>query len=166
MPWLYPRGRQQLHPQKTAPQMTGIPLLDTQRAPSRPLPTRQTWGGEACLLIRKHDHFTPTREIKRHVRAIARNHPEGWKLQGHVSPTTTNYLTYRIGLDDGATNLHAPPSSLSPASGASVACIDAACIWAVSFRNIPPSTTAAPAPAAAAPDRAAARRIAPRMTLP
>ena len=45
-------------------------------------------GGGACLLISKHDHFTPTREIKRQ----ARNHPEGWKWQGHVSPTTTNYL--------------------------------------------------------------------------
>ena len=33
-------------------------------------------GGKAGLLIRKHDHFTPTREIKRHV---AHNHPEGWK---------------------------------------------------------------------------------------
>ena len=29
----------------------------------------------------------PTREIKRHVRVLARKHPEGWKLQGHVSPT-------------------------------------------------------------------------------
>ena len=45
-------------------------------------------GGGACLLIRKHDHFTPTREIKRHVRALARNRPEGWELQGHVSRTT------------------------------------------------------------------------------
>jgi len=58
-------------------------------------------GGKAGLLIRKHDHFTPTRENKRHVRALARNHPEGWKLQGHVSPATKNYLTYRIGMDDG-----------------------------------------------------------------
>ena len=41
-------------------------------------------GGKACLLIRKHDHFTPTRGIKRYVRAPARNHPEGWKLQGHI----------------------------------------------------------------------------------
>ena len=41
-------------------------------------------GGKARVLIRKHDHFTPTMEIKRHVRALARNHPEGWKLQGHV----------------------------------------------------------------------------------
>ena len=40
-------------------------------------------GGKACLLICKHDHFTPTREIKRYVRALACNHPEGWKLQGH-----------------------------------------------------------------------------------
>jgi len=30
-------------------------------------------GGEACLSIRKHDNFTPTREIRRHVRALA--HP-------------------------------------------------------------------------------------------
>ena len=52
--------------------------------------------GKDCLLNRKHDHFTPTREIRRHVRALDRNHPEGWKLQGHVSPATTNYLTYRI----------------------------------------------------------------------
>ena len=41
------------------------------------------WG-KACLLIRKHDHFTPTRTIKRHVRALARNHPEGWTLQGQA----------------------------------------------------------------------------------
>ena len=38
-------------------------------------------GGKACLLIRKHDHFTPMKEIKRHVSALARNHPEGWNLQ-------------------------------------------------------------------------------------
>jgi len=37
-------------------------------------------GGKTCLLIRKHDHFTLTREIKRHVRALARNYPEGWKF--------------------------------------------------------------------------------------
>ena len=35
------------------------------------------WGGKACIFIRKHDHFTPTRKIKRHVRALARHHPEG-----------------------------------------------------------------------------------------
>jgi len=34
-------------------------------------------GGKAGSLIRKHDHFTPTREIRRHVRALARNHPGG-----------------------------------------------------------------------------------------
>ena len=33
------------------------------REPGR-VPTAQ---GKACLSIRKHDHFTPTREIKRHV---------------------------------------------------------------------------------------------------
>ena len=32
----------------------------------------------------------PTRKIRRHVREIARNQPEGLKLQGHVSPATTN----------------------------------------------------------------------------
>jgi hypothetical protein len=30
-------------------------------------------GGEAGF-IRKHDHFMPTREIRRHVRALAHNH--------------------------------------------------------------------------------------------
>ena len=34
------------------------------------------------MLIRKHDHSTPTREIRRHVRPLARHHPEGWKLHG------------------------------------------------------------------------------------
>ena len=27
-------------------------------------------GGEACLSIRKHDHFTPVREIRRDIRAL------------------------------------------------------------------------------------------------
>ena len=40
-------------------------------SPSLAVPCWLCWGGEACLLIRKHDHFTPTREIKRHVRALA-----------------------------------------------------------------------------------------------
>ena len=48
--------------------------------------TAPTSGAKACLLIRKHGRFTPTREIKRHVRALARNHPEGWKLQGTPRP--------------------------------------------------------------------------------
>ena len=43
-------------------------------------------GGEACALICKHDHCTPTREIRRHVWPSARNHPEGRKLQVHISP--------------------------------------------------------------------------------
>ena len=29
------------------------------------------------LLIHKHDHFTPTREIERHIRALARNPKDG-----------------------------------------------------------------------------------------
>jgi len=33
--------------------------------------------GKASLLIRKHDHYTPARELRRDGRAItARNHPE------------------------------------------------------------------------------------------
>ena len=50
--------------------------------------SRQVLRGKACLLIRKHDHFTPLREIKRHLRALARNHPEGCKLQGHLVEET------------------------------------------------------------------------------
>jgi len=41
------------------------------------------WRPSCTPASSEHDHFTPTREIKRHVRALARNHPEGWKLQGH-----------------------------------------------------------------------------------
>ena len=55
-----------------------------------PSPAR---GGKACQSSCKHDHFTSMREIGQHVRALARNHQEGWKLQGHVSSATTNYLT-------------------------------------------------------------------------
>jgi hypothetical protein len=65
---------------------------------SRPMPRVlwRSWGGgrfhssaptergKACLSIRKYDHFSPTREIRRHVGALARNHHDGWKLQGHV----------------------------------------------------------------------------------
>jgi len=78
---------------------------------------RAPGGGGSCLSIRKHDHFTPTREIKRHVRALARNHPEGWKLQGHVSPATTNYRTYRIGLDLWRRRPD-PPHAAAPATPA------------------------------------------------
>ena len=42
-------------------------------------------GRKAYLSIRKHDHFTPTREIRRHVRALARNHPEGWKMHIYMA---------------------------------------------------------------------------------
>ena len=56
---------------------------------------RNPKGEKTCLFIRKHDHFSPTRDIRRHVRALARN-PEGRKLQGHVSPTPTVYLSYMI----------------------------------------------------------------------
>ena len=41
-------------------------------------------GGKVSLLIRKHDHYHTTRNIKRHVRALANNHPEGSIKQ--VSP--------------------------------------------------------------------------------
>ena len=39
--------------------------------------------GKTCLLIRKHDHFTPTREIKRHVCHIRAIHaiPDHWYAQ-------------------------------------------------------------------------------------
>ena len=36
------------------------------------------------------------------VRALAHNHPEGWKSQWNVPPTTTNYPTYRIGMNNSA----------------------------------------------------------------
>ena len=51
---------------------------------------------KACSSIRKQDHFAPTKELRNHAMAMDRNHSEGWKLQGHVSPAATNYLTYRI----------------------------------------------------------------------
>ena len=41
-------------------------------------------GGKASLLIRKHDRFTPTGEIRRHVTALACDHAEDWKLQEHT----------------------------------------------------------------------------------
>ena len=62
--------------------------LRSRGTPRTPLRT-PVQGGEAGLLIRKHDHFTPTREIRRHVWALARNHPDGCKLQGHVSTAAT-----------------------------------------------------------------------------
>ena len=86
------------------------------------VPAVRGYGGKACLFIHKHEHFTPTREIKRHVRALARNHPAGWKLQGHVSPASTNYLTYRISISvvfcnaPGKCSLRRPSASSSVAS--------------------------------------------------
>jgi len=42
-----------------------------------PFTADQQKGGKACLLIRKHDHYTPARKMKRDVRALtARNNPE------------------------------------------------------------------------------------------
>ena len=89
---------------QTSSRAGSVPGLKTprvwqkRRIPLYPEPSRT--GGKACLSIRKHDHFTPTMQIRRHVRALARNHPAGWKLQGHVSPATTSYLTYTIGLNN------------------------------------------------------------------
>ena len=41
-------------------------------------------GGEAGLLIHKHDHFSPARKMRRDVKALAaRPHPE-WRFQGGV----------------------------------------------------------------------------------
>ena len=36
-----------------------------------------TSGGKGRLMNCKHVHYTPTREIRQHVRALARNRPEG-----------------------------------------------------------------------------------------
>ena len=76
-------------------------------------------GGKAGLLIRKHDHYTPTRGIERHVRAITHNHPEGWKLQGHVSPVYDGLITEFIkdaqgGNVHGALVLCIKPTSSPP----------------------------------------------------
>ena len=39
---------------------------------------RANTGEKTGLLIRKHEHFTPSRKMRRDVRAVtARNHPEG-----------------------------------------------------------------------------------------
>ena len=60
--------------------------VDPQNLPHANLYPPSSPGGIACSLIHKHAHFTPTREIKRHVKTLARNHSEG-----NVSPTMTNY---------------------------------------------------------------------------
>ena len=60
---------------RSSPPGIGVPLL--------PIPPRVIVF-MACLLISEHDHFTPTRKIKQRVRALAHNHPAGWKMQGHV----------------------------------------------------------------------------------
>ena len=59
----------------------------------------------------------PTREIGPNVRAIARNHTEGWQLQGHVSPAYD-------GLPAGATN-DADKVSGDPALGTTLPPADA-----------------------------------------
>jgi hypothetical protein len=46
----------------------------------------QTPGGKGLFIDSQTRQLQPTREIRRHVRALARNHPEGWKLPGHGSP--------------------------------------------------------------------------------
>ena len=54
---------------------------ERQRERERESESERAWDrerkreGGACLFIRIKDHFTPTREITRHVRALARNHP-------------------------------------------------------------------------------------------
>ena len=51
------------------------------RRRDRPRHVAQLWRGKgrkAGSLTRKHDHYTPTRKMRRDVRALtARNHPEG-----------------------------------------------------------------------------------------
>ena len=75
--------------------------------------------GIACLLIRKHDHFTPAREIKRHVRALARNHSEGWKLQepcGTSVPSWTKSWNHLLGPSVNAWNILEHSISARPQS--------------------------------------------------
>ena len=59
-----------------APENSGRPRPAPSRAPPRCPPTPCDEGGKACLFIRKHEHFTPTREIRRHVRTLARHHAQ------------------------------------------------------------------------------------------
>jgi hypothetical protein len=50
-------------------------------------------GGEACFLIRKHDHFTPVREIRRDIRAL--EHITAPK--GGIILSNTTHLLVRTG---------------------------------------------------------------------
>jgi hypothetical protein len=49
----------------------GTPVLSSVRLGGKSLDRKDLEGGKTCSLIRKHDHLTPTREIMRHVRALA-----------------------------------------------------------------------------------------------
>ena len=52
--------------------MSQVPLRSTRescRAEWKETPPYEE-GGKACSLIRKHDHFTPLREIRRDIRAL------------------------------------------------------------------------------------------------
>ena len=67
----------------------GTPVVSRGKNRSVPRAQRETFeeGGEACLLIRKHDHYTPARKMRRDVRALtARNHPEGLSSYGRARP--------------------------------------------------------------------------------
>ena len=64
-------------------------------------------GGKACLSIRKHDHLTPTRKIRRHIRALARNHPECSKRKQALcrnktvaEPIQYDWATSKVQLDN------------------------------------------------------------------
>ena len=88
-------------------------------------------GAAVCSLIRKHDHFTPTREIRQHVRALARNHPAGWKLQGHDSPQTHHQPSSAHNLRDFTT--HYISCENLPAEATRLAAQIGLCMYAVSM---------------------------------
>jgi len=93
-------------------------------------------GGKACLSIGEHNHFTPTRGIKRHVRALARNHPKarrGVRVTVEVSRSLclslslyiylclclSRFLAISLSLSHSHTRCTAPRSDrLSPANQA------------------------------------------------
>ena len=63
------------------------------------LPPGTSYQGEkACLLIRKQDHFTPTREIRRHEKALALYHPGGRNLQRHQLSERHQIASFRFSI--------------------------------------------------------------------
>jgi len=54
-------------------------VLATRHLPFAPSTCQGQREKDLFIHSQTHDHFTPTREIKQHARALAHNHPEGWK---------------------------------------------------------------------------------------